>query len=68
MPELIAAAKTAPTQPTQQQPVQGQPVRTTVQPSTASPATQTARPNLKTIEGIKATIADLESKGVSLNW
>ncbi len=65
LPELLKAQATqshTPAQPTQ-------PVRTTVQPTTTSRSTTvTANPSFKTIEGIKAIIADAESRGVNLNW
>jgi len=65
LPELLKA-QAAQSQTTAQS---TQPVRTTVQPTTASRSTtQGANPSFKTIEGIKATIADMESRGVSLNW
>lgn len=65
LPELLkaqAAQSHTTTQPTQ-------PVRTTVQPTTASRSTtQTANPSFKTIDGIKAIIADAEARGVTLNF
>jgi hypothetical protein len=42
--------------------------RPTMTPGTPSPATQTARPNMKTIEGIRAIIADAESRGAKLDF
>jgi hypothetical protein len=67
LPELLRAQATQ-TQTTQQvqQTVQ-QPVRTTLQATTASPATQTARPSFKTIEGIRAVIAEAEARGAKLD-
>lgn len=65
LPELLkaqAAQSQTTAQPTQ-------PVRTTVQPTTTSRSTtQTAQPSFKTVEGIKAIIADAEARGVSLNF
>jgi hypothetical protein len=65
LPELLRAATPAPTQTQNAQPVQ---VRTTAQPTTLSPAQQTAKPSLRSIEGIRSTIADMEAKGVSLEF
>lgn len=65
LPELLRAQATQ-TQTTTQS---TQPVRTTVQPTTASRSTTTAaNPSFKTIDGIKATIADMEARGVTLNF
>lgn len=44
------------------------PVRTTVQPSTTGVATQTAKPTLGSIEGIKAIIANAEANGAKLSF
>lgn len=69
LPELLDKAKqttvstvvaaTPPTQPT---------VRTTSQPTTTAPTQTTVRPNLKTLEGIKAVIAEAESRGAKLDF
>ena len=65
LPELLKAQAAQPHTPAQ--PIQ--PVRTTIQPTTTSRSTTTtANPSFKTIEGIKAIIADAESRGVNLNW
>lgn len=64
LPDLIAAAKVG--QPPQNS--QPQPVRTTVQPTTLSPGKPTAAPSLKTLDGIKATIQQMEQKGISLDF
>lgn len=65
LPELLKAQATQ--SQTTAQPTQ--PVRTTVQPTTTSRSTtQTASPSFKTVEGIKAIIADAEARGVSLNF
>lgn len=66
LPELLKAQASQTQTPTQTQ-TQGQPVRTTVQQTTSSPATQAARPSFKTIEGIRAVIADMEGRGVKLD-
>lgn len=42
--------------------------RTTLQPTTQSMPQQTARPTFKTLEGIKATIADAEARGLKLDF
>jgi len=66
LPELLRAQATQ-TQTTQQTqaPV---PVRTTVQATTTSvPTQQGPRPSFKTIEGIRATIADMEARGAKLD-
>jgi len=65
LPELLKAQHATQTQPTTQQ---TQPVRTTLQPTTPGVATRTAQPSMRTIEGIKAIIADSEARGVSLNF
>jgi hypothetical protein len=70
LPELLKAqaTQTQTTQQTQQVPhQQPQQVRTTVSATTPSPASQTARPTFQTIEGIRATIADMEARGVKLD-
>lgn len=64
LPELLKAQGTH-SQTTNQQ---ATPVRTTVQPTTPATPTRTAQPNMKTIDGIRATIADLESRGASLSF
>lgn len=66
LPELLKAQASQTQTPTQTT-TQGQPVRTTVQQTTSSPATQAARPSFKTIEGIRAVIADMEGRGVKLD-
>lgn len=70
LPELLAAqAKTAAattsqtattTQPTQ--------VRTTTQPTTTAAPTTTTRPTLRNLEGIRATIAQMEANGAKLDF
>src|SRR6202790_2775662 len=66
LPELLKA-NASQTQNTSQTQTQGQPVRTTVQSTTSSPAATAARPSFKTIEGIRAVIADMEGRGVKLD-
>lgn len=68
LPELLRAQATQTQSTSQTQQVVQQPVRTTVQPQTSSSPTQQAtRPTFKTIEGIRATIADMEARGVKLD-
>lgn len=68
MPELLRAQATQTQTTSQTQQTQAQPVRTTVQQTTTSPSTtQATRPSFKTIEGIRATIADMESRGAKLD-
>lgn len=68
LPELLRAQATQTQTTSQTQQIQAQPVRTTVQSTTSSPATQqAARPSFKTIEGIRAVIAEMEGKGVRLD-
>lgn len=62
LPELLKAQAQA--QP-QNQPA---PVRPTMQPSTSSPPTQTARPSLRTIDGIRAVIQEAEARGAKLEF
>jgi hypothetical protein len=44
------------------------PVRQTLNPTTTAMPQQTARPTFKTIEGIRATIAEAESRGAKLDF
>jgi hypothetical protein len=67
LPELLKAQATQ-TQTTSQTQTQGQPVRTTVQATTTNAPGTTARPTFKNIEGIKATIADMEARGIKLDF
>jgi len=67
LPELLRAQASQTQTTSQTQQTQQLPVRTTVQQTTSSPATQTARPTFKTIEGIRATIADMEARGAKLD-
>ena len=68
LPELLRAQATQTNSTSQTQQVQAQPVRTTVQPQTASsPTQQASRPSFRTIEGIRATIADMEARGAKLD-
>jgi hypothetical protein len=68
LPELLRAQATQTQSTSQTQQVVQQPVRTTVQPQTSSsPTQQVARPSFKTIEGIRATIADMEARGAKLD-
>ncbi len=63
LPELLKA-QTSQTQTTQTQ----QP-RTTVQPVTSTlPRTSSAQPNMRTIDGIRAIIAEQEAKGAKLDF
>ena len=65
LPEILKAQATQPHTPAQPT----QPVRTTVQPTTTSRSTTTtANPSFKTIDGIKAIIADAEARGVTLSF
>jgi hypothetical protein len=66
LPELLKAQHVPQSQITTQQTTQ--PVRTTLQPTTPAVATRTAQPSMKSIEGIRAIIADSEARGVSLNF
>lgn len=61
LPEILKANQT-------QQPPQTPPVapRPTAQPATPAPPRPTAPPSLRTLEGIRATIADFESRGMNL--
>jgi len=60
LPELLAAA-TPQKQTTQ--------VRTGIQPSTLAPPTESAaKPNMNSIQGIRATIAAMEAKGIKLDF
>jgi hypothetical protein len=65
VPELLKAQ--AKTQTPQQQQVT-QPVRTTVVPTTPAAARPTTPPSFKTIDGIKAIIADAEGRGARLDF
>jgi hypothetical protein len=67
LPELLKAQATQTQTTSQTQQVHGTPVRTTVSSTTPSPAAQTSRPSFKTIEGIRAIIADAEARGVKLD-
>lgn len=67
LPELLRAQATQTQTTPQTQQTQTTQVRTTVQSSTPSPASQTARPSFKTIEGIKAYIANAEAGGAKLD-
>lgn len=67
LPELLKAQASQTQTTSQTTQTQGTPVRTTVQQTTSSPASQTARPSFKTIEGIRAVIADMEGRGVKLD-
>ena len=62
LPELLRANATAQPQTPPAAP------RPTMQNATPAPPTQTARPNLKTIEGIRAVIADAEARGAKLDF
>lgn len=62
LPEILQAqAAQRPTNP----PAQPRP---TLNPSTPAPPQPTARPSFKTIDGIKATIAEAESRGMKLDF
>lgn len=63
-PDLIKAAQQ---QPAPQIPSQ-QPIRTTAQPTTPSMPSPTARPSMRDISGIRATIADMEARGHKLEF
>jgi hypothetical protein len=71
VPEILKATTTqTKTTPSQTQQVQ-QPVRTTMNNGTLAPPTDrvNAQPSFKDINGIRATIAAMEAKGVNLtNW
>jgi hypothetical protein len=48
---------------------QTQPVRTTAQPTTLNPSTEAAKqPSFKNLDGIRATIKDLEARGARLDF
>lgn len=64
MPDLIKAAQQ---QPAPQIPSQ-QPIRTTAQPTTPSMPQQTARPSMRDINGIRATIQEMEARGHKLEF
>jgi len=65
LPEILRAQQgIAPQTPNQQQQV----VRTTTAPTTQNLPSQTVRPTLRTMDGIKATIADAEARGVKLEF
>ncbi len=65
--DLLKAQATQTQTTSQTQQAHGTPVRTTVSSTTPSPAAQTSRPSFKTIEGIRAIIADAEARGVKLD-
>lgn len=69
LPELLEKAKTQPTTTVvaAQQPTQPT-VRTTTQPTTTAPTQTTVRPNLKTLDGIRAVIAEAEARGAKLDF
>jgi hypothetical protein len=65
LPDLLKA-NTASQNQNQNQP---QPVRTTAQPTTLNPSTEAAKgPSFKTLDGIRATIKDLEARGARLDF
>ncbi len=62
LPELLAANKS-------QTQSQNQPVRTAAQPGTLNPSTEAAKaPSFKSLDGIRATIKDLEARGARLDF
>jgi hypothetical protein len=63
LPEILKAQALA--QPQNQPAPQARP---TMQPNTPAPPQQTTRPNLRTLEGIRATIAEAESRGAKLDF
>ena len=65
LPEILRANATQVTPNLNSQP---QNIRPTAQPSTPAPPQRTAPPSLRTIEGIRATIADAESRGAKLDF
>lgn len=64
LPELLKANQTQQTQQTQTQTQ----TRTTARPTTSTIPSQTAKPSLRTLDGIRATIQDAEARGVSLEF
>jgi hypothetical protein len=63
LPDLLAQQST-----TSQNSTPTAPVRTTAQPSTPNAPTQTSRPSFKNLEGIRATIAEAEARGMTLSF
>lgn len=61
LPELLRANAAPQSQPTPAP-------RPTVQPTTPSMPTATARPSFKTLDGIRAVIADAEARGATLDF
>jgi len=66
LPNIVRAQQTV--VPAQTQNQQTNVVRTTTSQTTLPPPQQTARPTLRTLQGIRSTIADAESRGVSLEF
>lgn len=67
LPDLIKAAQAQPTTNNNQPSTPAQ-VRTTTTPTTPSAPRETARPNFRSIEGIKAVIAAQEAAGAKLDF
>jgi hypothetical protein len=65
LPELLKAKNPPPANSQTTQPAQ---VRTTTPQTTLAPGQVAARPSFNTIAGIKATIAEMEGKGVKLDF
>lgn len=62
LPELLKANASQTQNQTQQ-------VRTTAQPTTLNPSTEAAKaPSFKSIDGIRATIKDMEARGATLSF
>lgn len=62
LPDILKANATVQPQTPPAQP------RPTMQPTTSSPPQQTARPNMKTIEGLRAIIQEAEARGAKLDF
>ena len=65
LPELLQAAKSQPQSTTQNSTTT---VRPTSRSTTTAPQQTAVRPNFKTLEGIRAIIADAEGKGAKLDF
>ena len=68
VPALLKAQQTV--QQTTQAPQQTQQtvVRTTQAPTTQAPPTTVAKPNLRTLDGLRAIISDAEARGIKLEF
>jgi hypothetical protein len=67
-PDLLRAQQTVQQTQVPQQTQQTQVVRTTMAPTTQAIPAKSVTPNLRTLEGIRATIAEAEARGVGLGF